>query len=66
VNGRPLPEHEELMTPAEVRVLFRIDPKTLQRWARAGMLSSVRTPGNHRRYKRAEVMALLRESGGSR
>lgn len=53
-------EPEELLTPAEVAQLFRVDPKTVTRWAHAGKLSSIRTLGNHRRYRAAEVMALLR------
>ncbi|MEU0242151.1 BldC family transcriptional regulator [Nocardiopsis sp. NPDC006198] len=53
---------EKLLTPAEVARLFRVDPKTVTRWAAAGRLSSVRTPGGHRRFREAEVRALL--SGG--
>lgn len=51
------------MTPQEVAVLFRVDPSTLKRWAQAGKLPSVRTPGGHRRYRRAEVYALLDAPG---
>ncbi|MGV2383720.1 MAG UNVERIFIED_CONTAM: BldC family transcriptional regulator [Thermobifida fusca] len=50
---------EDLMTPAEVAQAFHVDPKTVTRWARAGRLRSVRTPGGHRRYFRSEVEALL-------
>ena len=28
--------HERLLTPAEVAVMFRVDPKTVTRWAKAG------------------------------
>jgi excisionase family DNA binding protein len=52
-------QYENLLTPAEVSVIFRCDPKTVTRWAQAGKLTSVRTPGGHRRYKETEVMALL-------
>ena len=51
-----------LMTPAEVAALFGVNPKTVQRWAKAGRLSSIKTPGGHRRYRAAEVYALLAES----
>jgi hypothetical protein len=34
---------EPLLTPAEVAALFRVDPKTVTRWAKAGKLSSIRT-----------------------
>ena len=40
-------EDPDLMTPAEVAVLFRVDPKTVTRWG-------------HLRLYRAEVEALLR------
>lgn len=52
-------QFEALLTPAEVASRFRVDPKTVTRWAKAGKLSSVRTPGGHRRYRKAEVDALL-------
>ncbi len=49
---------ENLLTPAEVAALFRVDPKTVTRWAKAGKLTSIRTLGGHRRYKESEVKAL--------
>jgi excisionase family DNA binding protein len=39
--------------------MFRVDPKTVTRWAKAGKLSSIRTLGGHRRYRESEVRALL-------
>jgi len=32
------PEAEPLLTPAEVATMFRVDPKTVTRWAKAGKL----------------------------
>lgn len=55
-------EIEQLLTPAEVALIFRVDPKTVTRWAKAGKLSSIRTPGGHRRFSREEVFAL-RDAG---
>ena len=52
-------DHEVLLTPAEVATLFRVDPKTVTRWAKSGKLTSIRTLGGHRRYKESEVKALL-------
>lgn len=52
----------ELLTPGEVARLFRVDPKTVTRWARSGRLTAVRTLGGHRRFRAAEVHELL--SGG--
>ena len=54
---------EPLLTPAEVAAMFRVDAKTVTRWAKAGKLTSIRTLGGHRRYRAAEVRALL--SGGT-
>jgi hypothetical protein len=34
---------EPLLTPAEVASMFRVDPKTVTRWAKAGKLSAIRT-----------------------
>jgi excisionase family DNA binding protein len=51
---------EKLLTPAEVAALFRVDPKTVTRWAKAGKLTSIRTLGGHRRYRESEVKALLK------
>ncbi len=39
--------------------MFRVDPKTVTRWAKSGKLTSIRTLGGHRRYREAEVRALL-------
>jgi excisionase family DNA binding protein len=50
---------DELLTPAEVAALFRVDPKTVTRWARAGKITAIRTLGGHRRYRATEVRALL-------
>jgi excisionase family DNA binding protein len=50
---------ESLLTPAEVAALFRVDPKTVTRWAKAGKLSSIRTLGGHRRYRADEVRRFL-------
>ena len=62
-----LPNQEVLLTPAEVAALFRVDPKTVTRWAKAGKLTAIRTLGGHRRYRQSEVLGLLKAnqtSGG--
>ena len=51
---------EALMTPGEVASLFRVDPKTVTRWAKNGKIPSVRTLGGHRRYKMTDVIELLK------
>lgn len=50
---------DRFLTPAEVAALFRVDAKTVTRWAAAGRLSSIKTPGGHRRFPESEVRALL-------
>ena len=52
-------DDETLLTPAEVAALFRVSPKTVTRWARAGKLTAMRTLGGHRRFRASEVRALL-------
>ncbi len=58
---------EVLLNPAEVAKLFRVDPKTVTRWAIAGKITAIRTLGGHRRYRQSEVQALLKAipNGGS-
>jgi excisionase family DNA binding protein len=50
---------EKLLTPSEVAAMFRVDPKTVTRWAKAGKLSSIRTLGGHRRYRESEIRDLI-------
>jgi excisionase family DNA binding protein len=54
---------DALLTPAEVAALFRVDPKTVTRWAKAGKLTSIRTLGGHRRYRAEEVRKFLEGTG---
>jgi excisionase family DNA binding protein len=61
VLGRGM-EPENLLTPAEVATIFRVDPKTVTRWAKAGKLTAIRTLGGHRRYRQSEVQALLKSN----
>ncbi|WP_304940838.1 BldC family transcriptional regulator [Pseudonocardia sp. DSM 110487] len=53
------PSNERLLTPGEVAALFRVDPKTVTRWASAGRIGSIRTPGGHRRFRESEVRSML-------
>lgn len=59
MSSRSSGDYEALLTPGEVAALFRVDPKTVTRWAQDGRLSSVRTLGGHRRFRADEVYALL-------
>jgi excisionase family DNA binding protein len=64
-NGNGSSNGERLLTPAEVAAMFRVDPKTVTRWAKSGKLSSIRTLGGHRRYWENEVRRLLEQSAAS-
>jgi excisionase family DNA binding protein len=59
-STEPDASRERLLTVGEVAALFRVDPKTVTRWAASGRIKSVRTPGGHRRFRESEVRALLR------
>lgn len=51
-------------TTGEVAPLFRVDPKTVSRWAKTGRLRAFRTPTNtgrgHFRIRGSVVLELLR------
>jgi len=54
-QGQP----DALLTPGEVATLFRVNPKTVTRWARAGKLTAIRTLGGHRRFRASEIRDCL-------
>lgn len=62
VDGVPV-EQEQILTCAEVARMFRVDPKTVSRWERKGLLPCFRTAGNHRRFRASDVAALLKRNG---
>jgi excisionase family DNA binding protein len=52
---------DTLLTPAEVAALFRVNPKTVTRWARAGKITAIRTLGGHRRFRSSEIRRCLEQ-----
>ena len=53
----------ELMTFGEAAELLRVSYRTVQRWVRLGNLKGYKiTAGRNVRVKRAEVLALLRQT----
>lgn len=51
---------EQLLTPREVAEILGVRAATIGLWARIGVLKpALRTPGGHRRYRRADVEAFL-------
>jgi excisionase family DNA binding protein len=55
------PMTDRLLTPTEVAALFRVEAKTVSRWAAAGLLPSIRTPGRQHRFRESVVRTLLEE-----
>jgi len=49
------------LLPAEVASLFRVDPKTVTRWAQANLIPAEKTPGRHHRFTPEAVRKLLTE-----
>jgi excisionase family DNA binding protein len=56
---RRMQDADPLLTAGEVARLFKVNTKTPGRWARAGLVASVRTPGGHRRFRRSVIRELL-------
>jgi excisionase family DNA binding protein len=57
-------DDDRLLTASEVAALFRVDPKTISRWALSGWLASIKTPGGHRRYRESVILALIAAKPG--
>lgn len=58
------PVIENMLTPAEVAASFGVTATTVGRWARTGKVRFITTPGGHRRYREADIRALLEEGAG--
>jgi excisionase family DNA binding protein len=50
---------EPLLTVSEVAELFRVNARTVKRWAKTRRVTAIRTPGGHHRYPAAQIYALL-------
>jgi excisionase family DNA binding protein len=55
--------YDKLLTPAEVARMFRVNPKTVTRWARSGKINAIRTLGGHRRYRQSEIERAIEATG---
>jgi excisionase family DNA binding protein len=62
MTTQTITDRARLLTPAEVAALFRVDVKTVTRWANAGRLTSIRTLGGHRRFREDEIVAVLADT----
>jgi len=54
-----MPPSEALMTPGQVAQIFGVKPRAVRAWADARKLTVIRTLGGHRRFRQAEVLALV-------
>lgn len=63
-HRRVMPPIHDRMLHTEVAQLFRVDPRTVQRWARNGRLPAIETPGGQRVFSRAAVEKAYREAQG--
>ena len=50
--------NDDLLKPGEVKEAFGFSPSTLKSWEKKGVITPARTPGNHRRYARADLEKL--------
>ena len=56
MTPRKTPSH--LLTPGEAAAMFRVDVRTVRRWAKEGRVTSIQTVGGTSRYVRAEIEKL--------
>lgn len=58
-----MPKHPtsnaELLTVGEAATTAGVHVDTIKRWEKAGLITSLRTPVGHRRFRRADVEKLL-------
>jgi excisionase family DNA binding protein len=52
---------DDLLTPQEAMQALRISDSTLVRWVASGRLPALYLPSGYRRFRRADVEALLTE-----
>ena len=50
-----------MLSAGEVAAYFSVDPKTVTRWAKRGLIHSIRTAGGHRRFPESEVLRIMEE-----
>lgn len=57
--------YDPVLTPGEVARMFRVDPKTVTRWAKAGRIPSIKTPGGQHRFRQSVIAGLLKGEASS-
>lgn len=67
MKKQEVPPEDRLLTSTEVAALFRVNSKTLKRWCDRGRIPFIVTPGgSRRRFREADVKALLSFEDGAR
>lgn len=56
-------EGHGLLTTGQAAALCGVDPRTIARWADAGLVPTHRTAGGRRRMRRDDLLAFLRRQG---
>ena len=50
---------DDLLSSGVAAAIAGVSRDTIKRWERNGQIKALRTPSNHRRYRRGDVEALL-------
>lgn len=53
-------EVDSIVTSYQVAVMLQMNPSSINKWSKEGLLSSYRTPGGHHRFRVDEVVHFLR------
>jgi excisionase family DNA binding protein len=64
VNRNTIREVPEFLNRRDVAKLFGVSASTITRWARTGLITALRTPGGHYRYRAEDVGRAARSSAG--
>ena len=51
---------DQLYTIQEVASILKVSSKTLRRWEQAGIIKTIRTAGNQRRYRLEDIKKIER------
>jgi excisionase family DNA binding protein len=55
------PIGDDYVTPGEAARYLHVSPKTINRWANDGRIPCIVTLGGHRRFRREDVDAAVRQ-----